>query len=270
MSVKIFVVSLARAVERRQFMQAQMRKLNLEYEFVDACDALGISDSELQSINKDATYGLPLTKGQVACARSHAAACRRLAQDGRHEYGLILEDDVIIGAQLSAVLDDLQRRGRASEVVLVYATPYKEVTFALGERLGPDHRLIYPESLQEVFGCVAYFLSRQKAGDFYGAIEPVRTIVDDWKGNLEKGVFSSLAVVFPFPVLHAEFVSVVREKSRVSGESLRTKLKNVIYLNRIFPLYQIILAVRRRRAEAVRKKNMVIPQLEFSKTYKLS
>ena len=36
MPVKIFVVSLERAIERRKFIASQLRKLSLNYEFIQA------------------------------------------------------------------------------------------------------------------------------------------------------------------------------------------------------------------------------------------
>lgn len=269
MSVKILVVSLARAVERRRFMEFQFRKLGLDYEFVDACDALNISDDELSLINRDRAYKSDLTRGEIACARSHAKACERLANDGRCEYGVILEDDVIIGAKFRSVLDELQQRGRRSEVVLLYAPVYRKVVFSIEHKLGVDNQIIRPDGFENIFGTQAYFISSEKARVFSRAIVPVKTIADDWKRYMNAEVFSSLALVFPFPVLHAEFLSVVKAKAADGKKSIRTRLKNFIYVNQLFPFYQIFLSFRQKAAETRQKSNILIPQLRFSKTYKL-
>ena len=97
---------------------------------------------------------------------------------------------------------------------------------------------------------------------------PVKTIADDWKYFTEQKHTPNLQIVYPFPILHAELLSAVNKK-KYKQMPLRTKLKYFIYNNRIFPLYQVFLWVRRRSAEAIQRKNIITPQINYSKTYKL-
>lgn len=261
----ILVISLARAAERRQFMASQFLRLKLNFEFVDAYDALDISDTELELINRERTYFKALTKGEVACARSHAKACERLALDVRNQYGLIMEDDVIAGSALSSVLEDLQE-AKPSAVVLLYMPVYQKISLLVRRKLRTGHHIVDVDELSHVFGAQAYFLSKESARQLADAIVPVRTIADDWKKYVNDKVVS-LAAVFPFPALHAEFLSAVNEKKL--SQSIRGRVKNFLYARRVFPFYQMFLHWRRCNAESRQRKNITFMGRRALKTFKL-
>lgn len=265
---KIFIVSLLRASERRKFMESQLRRLKLEFEFVEAFDALTLSTEDLDKVNNNRVYGAVLKKGEIACAISHARACDTLASDPNCEYGLVIEDDVILGRKLGLVLSQLQTLGNKSDVILLYSPIYRPVALKVERELTQQYSLTSPNGFENVFGTQAYFLSKEKAKQLSQAITPVKTIADDWQRYFDLGVFQSIKMVFPFPVLHAEFISVVNEKGQTRTLGLRSRFKNFFYRNRLFPFYHLFLVARRRAAEARQKKNIsVLSPLKHSKTY---
>lgn len=105
----IYVVSLDRAVERRTYIHAQMERLRLTYEIVEAVDGRQpISDLERLYDRRQRlrVYGSDLRPAEIACCLSHLEVCRRIAES-KAEIGLVLEDDVILSPTVAPVLADL-------------------------------------------------------------------------------------------------------------------------------------------------------------------
>jgi glycosyl transferase family 25 len=93
--VLILVINLARRDDRLAAMDGQLGALRLPYERVEAIDG-----RNLLAVNS-ADPGL--TRGEIACHRSHRLAWQRLMDSGE-ERALILEDDVILSPRLPAFL----------------------------------------------------------------------------------------------------------------------------------------------------------------------
>ena len=94
--MKIFVIHYAKLVERKQHIIAQFAKNSFtDYEFVE------IDRDELESENTD-IFENGYNKAQIAISMSHFKAYREISE--KHEYGLILEDDVFLCDSFSDIL----------------------------------------------------------------------------------------------------------------------------------------------------------------------
>jgi len=93
--VLIFIINLARRGDRLAAMDGQMRGLRLEYQRVEAIDG-----RNLLAVN---SADPAMTRGEIACHRSHRLAWRRLVDSGE-DRALILEDDVLLSPRLPAFL----------------------------------------------------------------------------------------------------------------------------------------------------------------------
>jgi glycosyl transferase family 25 len=238
MRTRLFVVSLQSAHERHAFMSRQLRKNNLDYEFVDATDAIALAPEYVAEVNSQREYANPLRSGEIACVLSHRKACLQLVASGS-DFGIIMEDDVIIGSKFGELTQRVAAHDAKGQVVLFYAPAHGSVRLTALASLGGGFCLASGEPANKVFGAQAYFLSAATARDLAGGMDPVRSIADDWKRYTEKGFIRSVALVYPFPVLHAEFLSTVNRSPDQS--SARTRIKNFMYRNRVFPFYQLFL-----------------------------
>lgn len=266
---KIFVVSLKSAQERRELMHLQLSRLNIEYHFVNACDAQQIDDDELHAVNKHKLYHRDLTKAEIACAKSHVKACREMSNDKHCDFGLILEDDVILGKNLPRLLNELQKSHVSNTAYLLYSPLYESTTLHKSTDLCAGYGLTYTNDIQNIHGCQAYYIDKKSAKILSERLLPIRTVSDDWDIHLANGLFSDIKFVYPFPVLHAELLSVIN-KNKISPKlNLRTSTKNLIYSNKIFPFYQLFLWNRRRIAENRQRKCINAPDYTCKKTYKL-
>ena len=87
------VINLARAPERWASMARQAAERGLAIERLEAVD--GHDPAALAASSAAPDSGL--RPGEIACFESHRAAWRRIA-DGDAPFGLVLEDDVFLGA----------------------------------------------------------------------------------------------------------------------------------------------------------------------------
>ncbi|RYD70272.1 MAG: glycosyltransferase family 25 protein, partial [Verrucomicrobiaceae bacterium] len=104
-SWKIFAISLRRVRERREQVLKQLLPLGLPFELVDAVDGQEIKP-ELLAREQDADE-MPV--GAIACYQSHIGVLERIVDYGL-DYGLILEDDFVLGSAPTLTLANLWER----------------------------------------------------------------------------------------------------------------------------------------------------------------
>ena len=106
--IPIFIVNLERNIERRQAIEMQLQKLNLNYHILPATDGKKLTDAEFQKIyNQELSLQqiqFPLSKNEVGCADSHLRIYEKIVAENI-PYALILEDDVILNKEILTVLD---------------------------------------------------------------------------------------------------------------------------------------------------------------------
>lgn len=265
MSVKIFIINLRSSVERRRFIEKQLSNVQLDFEFIDAYEAVEIDHKDLEYANSYGRYVEGINKKEIACTKSHIKALKALAQDQTCTHGLIIEDDVYLSRDLSQILARLIEMHKPEDIVLLYSIILNQTEFSSESELYSEYRLAKPDHYR-IVGAQAYFLSKDKAKEFADKLTPITTKSDDWNYFLGQKFFSDLYVVYPFPVLHAELLSNIREKNFTG---ILGALKRLIIKNKIFPIYHLYFARRRREAEIRQRYYIYAPEFERTKTYKL-
>lgn len=106
MSAKIeaLVINLATADRRRAFQVAQLDRLGLRYDFIDAPPPDRIDPAELE--RRMNGWARPLRPSEVSCLLSHRAAWARAA--GHAVPSLVLEDDAVLSDDLPDLLERLK------------------------------------------------------------------------------------------------------------------------------------------------------------------
>jgi Glycosyltransferase family 25 (LPS biosynthesis protein) len=100
-ALRIFVISLARAAERRASMSAHLQALGLEYEMVDGVDGRELpAEEHARLLAPGVTFSSP---GVVGCYMSHMAVYRRLVESGS-AAALVLEDDAVLNPAIVPLL----------------------------------------------------------------------------------------------------------------------------------------------------------------------
>lgn len=265
MNIKIFIINLKKSTDRRKFIHKQLLKADFDSEFIEACEPNEVSARELEESNLNKPYDYEMSKEDIACSRSHARAIKALAHDETCTHGLIIEDDVYLSRNLSQILTQLKKSHGSESIVLLCGLIFNPIKFQYVSDLCLGHGLVRPDHYK-FCGAQAYFLSKEKAKDVAERLLPVTLVADDWGNFLSRNYFSDLYLVYPFPAVHAELMSV---RNMPNSAGLRTVVKNLILKYKIFPFYHIFFAIRLRSAEFRQKNNIHAPDFKSKKTYKL-
>ncbi|OIV47205.1 hypothetical protein BK025_05995 [Sodalis sp. TME1] len=102
--MKIFIINLARSVERRESIEKQLNKLHLPYEFIEAIDGHALTLEEIRQHTRPLNYAFKL--GEIGCSLSHLKVYREICERGIPK-ALILEDDAQLTDDLPLVLNEL-------------------------------------------------------------------------------------------------------------------------------------------------------------------
>lgn len=114
--MKAFIINLKESVERRIKMENQLKKLKLKYEFIDAVDGRKMSEQQKKSITQEVNYAfLP---GEIGCALSHQKIYQRMLDEST-DVALILEDDVILNADINEIIKKIPIKVDVPTVILL-------------------------------------------------------------------------------------------------------------------------------------------------------
>lgn len=245
-TIKIFIINLERSLDRRKFMERQLQKTNLNYQFIRAVDSKNLDTSEILQINENRLHQQELLPQEIATTYSHAKACQALAASNECEFGLILEDDVILPSSLPQLLKSLSTELNRDGVMMLAAYLASKTSIRHIKSIDKNFDIASPLTTTGVYGTQAYLLSKSQAFSFAKKMLPVKTVADDWKYYLREGIFDEIMWVYPFPCRHAEFISLIREDSRTDISYLRKLSKKIIFKYRIFPIYHFVIRKNRK------------------------
>lgn len=156
-TIAFFAINLPGSVERRENVYRQAERCGIDIQLVEAVS--GATLTEEQKAMYDAKARLKhferhLTPNEQACMHSHRKALEQfLASDA--EYGVIMEDDVILGDKFMDALTYLTERLGGWEFCKLYCDPgplYDVFPHAEGEPLYP----VFPKKFLWVSACNMY------------------------------------------------------------------------------------------------------------------
>jgi glycosyl transferase family 25 len=101
--MNLFVINMARSLDRMALMARQLDTLDLPFTRIDAIDAQKLSEQEKTDFS--APSGRLWHDGQIGCFLSHQAAWRAAAISN-NPFSLILEDDVHLADALPPFVSD--------------------------------------------------------------------------------------------------------------------------------------------------------------------
>jgi glycosyl transferase family 25 len=102
---KTYVINLARRRDRLERMTEQLAALDIPFSRVDAIDAKAVADADIDGVFTAGKYG-PMSKGDKCCNLSHMRCWNMFVESGAR-HAVVLEDDVVIHTDATALLSDL-------------------------------------------------------------------------------------------------------------------------------------------------------------------
>lgn len=174
--MKIVVISLARAIERRQRIVANLEALGLEFELRDAVDGHNIPPEFEPLIDRAGSRrdGRLIRMGSIANWLTQRQVLREMVENGP-EMLTVLEDDADFAPEFPAVLDALERTDTPFGIVFLHRGPRRR-PFVPHVALETGHWLGWVRWSH--FGSQGYTITRQAARRFLEANPLVRTGID--------------------------------------------------------------------------------------------
>lgn len=162
MTMRIVLINLERATERRARMAEEFARVGLDYEIWPAKDARTLTDEDRAFVDRDARERLglyPIPDGSLANTLSQRAAMRDLVKNGP-EMMAVFEDDARFDDALPAVLRELERSQGMFDIVKLQRRNVRRPFFAkieleTGHYLG---RVRFSD-----FGSEGYVVTREAA-----------------------------------------------------------------------------------------------------------
>ncbi len=229
--MKILVITLGDG-PRFRVLASELERLGLRYEQIAAVDGrvAGYADTIKPCVTKAsrATYGVPLTATEHACALSHKLAQQRALEMGSH-WTCILEDDAVLAPEFPRVLQAIEDFEVTEPTIVSLFSPWRALGRGLPRSLswGQMHksfalqRLIAPAPF-----AVAYCVNRQ-ALNLAEADTTFAAFRADWP------VWATLThfeVVWPNPIWHDDSSSTMKRGDEMMpiDRSLRRWLAMII------------------------------------------
>lgn len=140
--MRIVLISLERATQRRRRMAEEFAHVGIGYEIWPAKDERTLTDEDREFVDRAARNKLglhPIPDGSLANTLSQRAAMRDLVNNGP-ETMAVFEDDARFASDLPAVLQELERRSLLFDIVKLQRRNLRR-RFAPTVLLGTGHQL---------------------------------------------------------------------------------------------------------------------------------
>jgi glycosyl transferase family 25 len=190
-NLKIFLLNLDRAIDRRKTMEGHLSSLGLQFELISAVDGKKLSPYDRSKYSEEdaiKAVGHPLIDTQIGCALSHARLYERIVAEGIPEC-LILEDDALLGEMFLKVMEHRNQFPDNWDMINFYTrTPQ--------DPIGPFLTDIYRCSkfLGPASGLVAYLISLKGAKKLLRKVYPIRYEADGLTGRTQVAGINSYGI----------------------------------------------------------------------------
>lgn len=256
--MRAYVVNLARSLDRRAHITAELRKTRLDYEIVTAVDGRDLDVNDRAIIDPSLPYidpSLPvvdsgLAAGTAGAALSHLSVYRQIIAEGL-DAALVLEDDVLLPVDLASLADAVAGQLCGAEVALFSVDSPEPCKVGRGGSvpLPPARLLALPIDIRQPRSAAAYIITREACERMTKCLPPVRVQADSWWWFYREGLLDRVRCVVPLPVAKSpQFTSTIGSYSLGSG--IRGRLAGAVGRHKIPLLHQ---ALRYRRQRILRQ-----------------
>jgi len=149
--MKIYIINLPTAIERRQFQKKQLSRLGLDYEILKATSIHDISDETYTKHYKD--WQRPLWNTEVACYFSHRSAWQKIIDT--NTPALILEDDAMLSKCVPKLLKSFTNKQNVDHINFEVSARKKFIS-KIGENITCNSKLF--RLYQDRNGAAGYIL----------------------------------------------------------------------------------------------------------------
>lgn len=225
--MKLFVINLDKDKDRMAFVDAQLRRLGVDYERVSGVYGKALSQSELHKVYNSfrwwCSMGWSASMAEVGCALSHYNIYRQMVDDESLTYCCILEDDVELSPQFTFMLNEVEKWLDASKPQVIILNDHEGVRRDLPRGIYPSFRGLCTDG---------YVLTRVAARKLIAANFPIIVPCDRWCRWVKQKYIQ----------LYHAVPAVVRQKQDVFGS---TTIDKRISVSSLSPTRRILYKVKR-------------------------
>ena len=230
--MKIFVINLKQAVDRKRHMEKQLKKLNLSYEIIEAVNGRALDDQALVECSNFDFYQQHPTwetrgKGLIGCALSHQSIYKKIVAQ-KIPRAIILEDDIQMTKNMRLLFMRINKLTNIdkNELILFDAMSNGEkvqLSAFNRRKIAENFSLLYPINFNNLWHSSAYSISYESAAAFLKCYPKVERVADAWGAFYAKNIFSTISCVNPFASYQGAFESnIATPKKRLA---LKAKAK---------------------------------------------
>jgi glycosyl transferase family 25 len=164
--MRIILINLVRATERRQKMEKQFANLGLTFELFEATDGRFLTAEDRALVDNEKRRGItpyPLSDNEIGCWISHHRAIFSLIEQ-ESPIAAIVEDDAALSPDFPRVLTAIEERAAPFDVIDLHRN------FKRNEIFAPCRKLLPGFDLGRVgythMNLTAYVMSREGARKF--------------------------------------------------------------------------------------------------------
>lgn len=173
--MKVYLINLKKDTERMAAADAQLKRLEISYERIDAVYAKELpKDSIEQAVNGFRWWcamGRPIAPGEIGCAMSHYSIYKQIS-----EPVCVLEDDVILDDGFPVVLSQVEKWINAADAKVVLLSNHSSET---GSGITESKGDMYAEG---------YVITPSAARALLNANWPLQVPCDHWGRWVRMGI----------------------------------------------------------------------------------
>ena len=222
--MRAYVINLARSLDRRAHITAELKKTGLDYEIITAVDGRDLDLHDSATIDPAFLTEIVCAAGSAGAALSHLSAYRKIIADGV-DKALVLEDDVMVPADLASLADAVAGQLTGAEVALLSVDCPDPCRMSReGSIPLPSGRLLaLPIDVHQPRSGGAYIITREACERLVKCALPLRVQADTWWFFYREGILDRVRCVVPFSVAkNPKFTSTIGIYSL--GDGLRARL----------------------------------------------
>jgi glycosyl transferase, family 25 len=231
--IPIFVINMARDVERMASMRSQLDRLGLQFERIEAVDGRKISAVDKSILYSDFWFrfmhGSPATPGEIGVGLSHRKIYQRMI-DEKIDAALILEDDTTILSVMPQLLAEIELS--TSEFDMVQLFSFRQPDIDVRPARSKQFSIMRFSNLH---ASSAAYIMRKRGAEKLLRIKKVRTMSDRWCWLSAMSGLKCCAIS-PFPVQLHESLAEDSSVGRMNVEtSPHRRTKSQVWRFLIFP-----------------------------------
>ena len=217
MNSSVFVINLARSIDRRRDIEKNLKECEIDYQIITAIEGAALTEQEKKGHTREINYAI--TNGEIGCALSHIQIYRHIVENNIAS-ALILEDDAYINKELKGIIESLELQLNEYDPYLIILTETMKYIKKSKTPLSNKHAL---HEVLEAAGAHGYFVNHKAAKALVDFLYPVWLVADKWNVVYEHGICNVLAVKPPvISKTHHEMNSTIRIYTQDEKNKIRT------------------------------------------------